>query len=59
MILMIVGIVAVMLSAFITLVVKALKPLLQTKDMGYTHPQCGCGYGSVCNNDITLYLYGL
>ena len=32
-------IVAVMLSAFITLMVQALKPLLQTKDMGYTHPQ--------------------
>lgn len=52
-------IVAVMLSAFITLMVKALKPLLQTKDMGYTHPQMWGGYGSVCNNDITLYLYGL
>ena len=52
-------IVAVMLSAFITLMVQALKPLLQTKDMGYTHPQMWGWYGSVCNNDITLYLYGL
>ena len=31
-------IVADTVSAFITLMVQALKPLLGTKDMGYTHP---------------------
>ena len=32
-------IVAVMLSAFITLMGQGLEPLLQTKDIKYTHPQ--------------------